>query len=64
MPGATASARAASLPIDAMADIELLKTKFQYHADWPKKGILFCDVLPVLRDPITFEILLLSLIHI
>jgi len=44
-----------------MADIELLKTKFQYHADWPKKGILFCDVLPVLRDPITFEILLTNI---
>ena len=44
-----------------MADIELLKTKFQYHVDWPKKGILFCDVLPVLRDPITFEILLTNI---
>ena len=61
VPGAAASARAASLPFDAMADIELLKTKFQYHADWPKKGILFCDVLPVLRDPITFEILLTNI---
>ena len=54
VPGSTATG--AWLPCDAMADIELLKTRFQYHADWPKKGILFCDVLPVLRDPITFEI--------
>ncbi|WFD25495.1 adenine phosphoribosyltransferase [Malassezia nana] len=44
-----------------MSDIELLKNKFEYHQDWPKKGILFCDVLPVLRDPITFEILLTNL---
>ncbi|WFD29403.1 adenine phosphoribosyltransferase [Malassezia sp. CBS 17886] len=41
-----------------MADIELLKSRFHFHADWPKPGILFCDILPVLRDPLTFEILL------
>lgn len=39
-------------------DVELLKTRFGYYADWPKPGITFCDVLPVLRDPLTFELLI------
>lgn len=30
----------------------------EYYPDWPKKGVLFCDVLPALRDPITFELLI------
>ena len=33
----------------------------EYHENWPKQGILFCDVMPVLRDPITFEILLTNI---
>ena len=44
-----------------MADVELLKQRFGYYQDWPKPGILFCDVLPVLRDPITFELLITNL---
>ncbi|KAI3627672.1 adenine phosphoribosyltransferase [Malassezia furfur] len=44
-----------------MADVELLKSRFEYHQDWPKKGILFCDILPALRDPISFELLLTNI---
>ncbi|KAK0543859.1 adenine phosphoribosyltransferase [Tilletia horrida] len=41
-----------------MSDIELIKKHFQYHKDFPTPGILFCDILPVLRDPLAFEALL------
>ncbi|KDN41866.1 adenine phosphoribosyltransferase [Tilletiaria anomala UBC 951] len=41
-----------------MADIEHLKSLFQFYPDFPKKGINFCDILPVLRDPQAFESLL------
>ncbi|KAK0530754.1 adenine phosphoribosyltransferase [Tilletia horrida] len=41
-----------------MADIELIKKHFTYHKDFPTPGILFCDILPVLRDPLAFEALL------
>ena len=56
-----------------MSDIELLKSRFrmcarvqtvlttEYHPDWPKPGILFCDILPVLRDPLTFEMLITNI---
>lgn len=37
-----------------MADVE-------YHQDWPKPGILFCDILPALRDPISFEVLITNM---
>lgn len=40
------------------ADIALLKSKFAFHQDFPKKGIYFCDVFPALRDPLTFELLI------
>lgn len=33
----------------------------EYHPDWPKKGILFCDILPALRDPISFELLITNM---
>ncbi|KAE8214759.1 hypothetical protein CF319_g1290 [Tilletia indica] len=41
-----------------MADLELIKKHFTYHKDFPTPGILFCDILPVLRDPLAFEALL------
>ncbi|KAL9933684.1 hypothetical protein V8E36_007342 [Tilletia maclaganii] len=41
-----------------MADIELIKKHFTYHKDFPTPGILFCDILPVLRDPLAFEALI------
>lgn len=39
-------------------DVAILKSHFEFHADFPKKGIYFCDILPVLRDPLAFEILM------
>lgn len=29
-----------------------------FYPDFPKKGVTFCDILPVLRDPVAFESLL------
>ncbi|PWN33500.1 putative APT1-adenine phosphoribosyltransferase [Meira miltonrushii] len=40
------------------ADIALLKSKFAFHQDFPKKGIYFCDVFPAFRDPLTLELLI------
>lgn len=39
-------------------DIALLKSKFQFHQDFPKKGIYFCDVFPAFRDPVALEIMI------
>lgn len=39
-------------------DLAILKSHFQYHADWPKKGITFINILPALRNPLAFEIMI------
>ncbi|KAI5124721.1 hypothetical protein M0805_005359 [Coniferiporia weirii] len=41
-----------------MADIEFLKSHLGVHPDFPKKGIVFQDFLPILRSPLAFETLL------
>jgi len=46
-----------------MADIELIKSKLGVHPDFPKKGIVFLDLFPILRDPIAFETLITHFIH-
>jgi len=46
-----------------MADIDYLKSKLTAHPDFPKKGIVFLDIFPILRDPIAFETLITHLIH-
>ena len=33
-----------------------------FYDDYPKKGIRFCDILPVLRDPLAFELLLTNIV--
>lgn len=33
-----------------------------FYDDYPKKGIRFCDILPVLRDPLAFELLITNII--
>ncbi|WFD42327.1 adenine phosphoribosyltransferase [Malassezia psittaci] len=43
-----------------MAD-GMLCAYLEYHQDWPKKGVLFCDILPALRDPLAFELLLTNI---
>ena len=35
-----------------------LKEAFKSHPDFPKPGILFCDILPVLRNPDLFNSLI------
>ncbi|KAJ7283732.1 phosphoribosyltransferase-like protein [Mycena rebaudengoi] len=54
-----------------MADVEYLKSKLTAHSDFPKKvellavrrGIVFLDIFPILRDPIAFETLITHLVH-
>ena len=40
------------------ADIAYIKSLIGTHQDFPKKGIVFRDVFPVLRDPKGFEMIL------
>ncbi|KAH9843813.1 phosphoribosyltransferase-like protein [Rhodofomes roseus] len=46
-----------------MADIEHLKTLLRVHPDFPKKGINFLDIFPILRDPVAFESLITHLVY-
>ncbi|KAF5321416.1 hypothetical protein D9619_000433 [Psilocybe cf. subviscida] len=46
-----------------MADVELIKSCLTAHPDFPKKGIVFLDIFPILRDPKTFEILITHFVH-
>ncbi|KAF7301338.1 Adenine phosphoribosyltransferase [Mycena indigotica] len=46
-----------------MADIEYLKSQLGVHPDFPKKGIVFLDIFPLLRNPVAFETLITNLIH-
>mmetsp|Transcript_7699 Transcript_7699/g.11929 ORF Transcript_7699/g.11929 Transcript_7699/m.11929 type:complete len:196 (+) Transcript_7699:26-613(+) len=39
-------------------DIEYIKSKIGSHQDFPKKGVLFRDIFPVLRDPKGFEMII------
>ncbi|KAG0709547.1 phosphoribosyltransferase-like protein [Suillus ampliporus] len=46
-----------------MADVEYLQSIIQRHADFPKKGIDFLDIFPILRDPLAFETLITHFVH-
>lgn len=35
----------------------------EFHPDFPQKGVNFCDILPVLRDPVASESLITHLLH-
>jgi len=46
-----------------MADVELIRNMLVAHTDFPKKGIVFLDIFPILRNPVAFEILITHLTH-
>ncbi|GAA5867039.1 hypothetical protein JCM3774_003764 [Rhodotorula dairenensis] len=46
-----------------MSDIEYLRSQLGVHPDFPKKGIVFLDIFPLLRDPIAFETLITHFLH-
>ncbi|ORY25364.1 putative adenine phosphoribosyltransferase [Naematelia encephala] len=46
-----------------MSDIEYLKSQLGVHPDFPKKGVTFLDIFPLLRNPLAFETLLTHLLH-
>ncbi|KAF8517838.1 adenine phosphoribosyltransferase [Gautieria morchelliformis] len=41
-----------------MGDVQYLKSLLGLYPDWPKKGVNFLDIFPILRDPIAFESLI------
>jgi len=47
----------------AMSDVDHIRSVLGKHPDFPKKGIVFLDIFPILRDPYTFETLITHLVH-
>ncbi|WVN88805.1 adenine phosphoribosyltransferase [Cryptococcus depauperatus CBS 7841] len=46
-----------------MSDIARLKSLLGVHPDFPKQGITFLDIFPLLRDPVAFESLVTHILH-
>ncbi|PCH41186.1 adenine phosphoribosyltransferase [Wolfiporia cocos MD-104 SS10] len=46
-----------------MADVEHLRSLLKAHPDFPKKGIVFLDIFPILRDPVAFESLITHFVY-
>ncbi|CAE6434304.1 unnamed protein product [Rhizoctonia solani] len=46
-----------------MADVQYLRELLGVHPNFPKKGITFLDLFPILRDPLAFETLITHLVH-
>ncbi|KDR83824.1 hypothetical protein GALMADRAFT_236230 [Galerina marginata CBS 339.88] len=46
-----------------MADVDIIRSCLTAHPDFPKKGIVFLDIFPILRDPVVFETLITHFIH-
>lgn len=40
------------------SDVQLLKNKLRQFPDFPEKGILFEDILPIFADPAAFNVLI------
>ncbi|GAK66511.1 adenine phosphoribosyltransferase [Moesziomyces antarcticus] len=47
---------------DSRNYLRTLRTRSGFYDDYPKKGIRFCDILPVLRDPLAFELLITNIV--
>ncbi|KAI0303105.1 phosphoribosyltransferase-like protein [Russula brevipes] len=46
-----------------MSDVEYIKTFLKIYMDFPRKGVAFCDIFPLFRNPLAFEALITHLIH-
>jgi adenine phosphoribosyltransferase len=46
-----------------MADAEYIRSQLTAHPDFPKKGIVFLDIFPILRNPIATETLITNFVH-
>ncbi|KAG5343060.1 Adenine phosphoribosyltransferase [Termitomyces sp. T112] len=46
-----------------MSDVEFIKSHLTSHPDFPKKGIVFLDIFPILRNPLAFETLITHFVH-
>ncbi|KAH9978083.1 phosphoribosyltransferase-like protein [Lactifluus volemus] len=46
-----------------MADIAYIKSFLNIHLDFPRKGVAFCDIFPLFRNPLAFEALITHLTH-
>ncbi|KAI4520449.1 phosphoribosyltransferase-like protein [Schizophyllum commune] len=46
-----------------MSDVDFIRSHLTAHPDFPKKGIVFLDIFPILRDPVAFETLITHFIY-
>ena len=46
-----------------MGDVQYLRSLLGAHSDFPKKGVNFLDIFPILRDPVAFETLITHFVH-
>jgi len=44
-------------------DVQYIKSHLKAHPDFPKKGIVFLDIFPLLRNPLAFETLITHFVH-
>ncbi|KAG6331730.1 hypothetical protein ID866_7359 [Astraeus odoratus] len=46
-----------------MSDVEYLRSLLTQYDDFPKPGVGFLDIFPILRDPFAFETLITHFVH-
>ncbi|KAG5650213.1 hypothetical protein H0H81_000302 [Sphagnurus paluster] len=44
-------------------DVDFIKSHLKAHPDFPKKGIVFLDIFPLLRSPVAFETLITHFVY-
>ncbi|KAG6855118.1 hypothetical protein C0991_006047 [Blastosporella zonata] len=44
-------------------DVQYIKSHLKSHPDFPKKGIVFLDIFPLLRNPVAFETLITHFLY-